>query len=490
MNTPNPPSRPDEQQTPRDWPRTTMALALATAASLEACHRDDVKEVVVTDFPEVIVFDIADTSGSTSEYHRDFERPCDENADCLSGFCVEGSDGNICTINCTEDCPTGYQCRGIISGSSDVAFVCVPAVAAPADVVDSDASAPDTTSAADTITATDVTAPTDVGPDTAEPGPDEELCGLPLGTAGEVLLREPPTRDFPDCIVGCGRPGANFTTIVDVRSDNLTAVAGVIDAAEHLYEGNAGPDVDVISIIAPPRTMLEFAIQREDAMSVVDPLIYITDGFAIRTFNRDLSNSNDCARSTIAFPWLQDLPIYVVVEHTLNADVWTPNGYTPGSWVGGPDFRWLMRIRTSPFKPTELGALSARGSTLVARNETVGKPGITRYFRFEAPGTADIGVTLTERGSAPIAFVPLLAGMKTMLGALEWQVMNHDGDDDGRVELQRSAFRPCVPASECFNDDCNGPRCTDDLVEYVIAVADWGGEGGPDFAFDLEVIWR
>ena len=52
--------------------------------------------------------------------------PCDSNDDCDSGYCIEGPDGYICTILCDDECPPGYTCKGIQSGSQDVVFICVP----------------------------------------------------------------------------------------------------------------------------------------------------------------------------------------------------------------------------------------------------------------------------------------------------------------------------------------------------------------------------
>ncbi|MFH1531484.1 MAG: hypothetical protein ABIK09_12220, partial [Pseudomonadota bacterium] len=55
----------------------------------------------------------------------EFGAPCTENEDCLSGFCIEGLDGYICTKLCVEDCPPGYKCVGVEVGS-DLIFICVP----------------------------------------------------------------------------------------------------------------------------------------------------------------------------------------------------------------------------------------------------------------------------------------------------------------------------------------------------------------------------
>jgi len=55
----------------------------------------------------------------------EFGAPCTGNEDCLSGFCIEGLDGYICTKLCVEDCPEGYKCVGVEVGR-DVIFICVP----------------------------------------------------------------------------------------------------------------------------------------------------------------------------------------------------------------------------------------------------------------------------------------------------------------------------------------------------------------------------
>ncbi len=52
--------------------------------------------------------------------------PCHENSDCVSGFCIEGHDGFICTRTCIDDCPEGYACKGVANAAPDPVFVCVP----------------------------------------------------------------------------------------------------------------------------------------------------------------------------------------------------------------------------------------------------------------------------------------------------------------------------------------------------------------------------
>ncbi len=65
--------------------------------------------------------DDADTTPAEGE----FGAACEENNDCLSGWCVTSSVGPLCTRTCLEDCPSGWNCVGI-TGDVDVVFLCVP----------------------------------------------------------------------------------------------------------------------------------------------------------------------------------------------------------------------------------------------------------------------------------------------------------------------------------------------------------------------------
>ena len=56
----------------------------------------------------------------------EFGAPCAGNDDCNSGFCVEGPNGDLCTRPCELECPPDWNCKGIITGGADLAFICVP----------------------------------------------------------------------------------------------------------------------------------------------------------------------------------------------------------------------------------------------------------------------------------------------------------------------------------------------------------------------------
>ncbi|MCB9554177.1 MAG: putative metal-binding motif-containing protein [bacterium] len=55
----------------------------------------------------------------------EFGEPCEENADCRSGFCVEAREaGRFCTRACGE-CPEGFECAPIGNAGPDRTFVCL-----------------------------------------------------------------------------------------------------------------------------------------------------------------------------------------------------------------------------------------------------------------------------------------------------------------------------------------------------------------------------
>ncbi len=57
-----------------------------------------------------------------------FGAPCNGNSDCDSGWCVESPEGYICTKECLEECPTGFDCKSVQNSGGDVTFLCQPQV--------------------------------------------------------------------------------------------------------------------------------------------------------------------------------------------------------------------------------------------------------------------------------------------------------------------------------------------------------------------------
>ena len=50
---------------------------------------------------------------------------CQENGDCLSGWCVEHMGVGVCSTACQEDCPPGWGCKPVGSGGPDIVYICV-----------------------------------------------------------------------------------------------------------------------------------------------------------------------------------------------------------------------------------------------------------------------------------------------------------------------------------------------------------------------------
>ncbi|MCC6619627.1 MAG: putative metal-binding motif-containing protein [Deltaproteobacteria bacterium] len=97
----------------------------ALGVDIDTAIPDTVFGEIRTDGGDVGADDAETTPGDAGDCPGCFGSPCDDNADCLSGYCLPGPDGRQCTRGCVDSCPTGYACRAIASGGADVAFVCV-----------------------------------------------------------------------------------------------------------------------------------------------------------------------------------------------------------------------------------------------------------------------------------------------------------------------------------------------------------------------------
>ena len=53
---------------------------------------------------------------------------CDGNEDCASGWCVEAITGFVCTQECINECPNGWECLPVHNVGEDVAYICVPSL--------------------------------------------------------------------------------------------------------------------------------------------------------------------------------------------------------------------------------------------------------------------------------------------------------------------------------------------------------------------------
>lgn len=491
---------------------TRLALSILVLAVFAACGDDTNRRVQGTDTADVsfaeVSFDVEIAQETITP--PDFGDPCNEAAQCVTGHCVQGPDGFVCSMGCSERCPVGWSCLGVQT-PNDIAYVCVPngdppdtsdtsaSDTSPADTTPVDTTTADTTPSDTGPTDTTVTdtGPSDTGPtdttspDTTQP-PLGNACDAPPGVGSDNLLAESQVSraEWPDCISGdCFEVNPNVW-VVDLRSSSFTGAMGTFDTGAHTYEFNGGtlggPDIDIVAIKAPPRTMVELAVVKATAASLTDPLIYVHDGFGIRTFGGDVSDGNTCARTTIGFPFVSDLPIYAVIEETTNYDRWSPNGYLAGT-VGGSSYGWILRVRTAPWVPVDLGSLAVNQVLTLDGGDVLTVGGETRYYRFYAPGTSKPRVTVTRRSGA--GFDPAIGGMKTIEGELVWQRAESDGDGNGVVVLPSNGMRPCIPQSECpAGFSCPPNLCTAGQVEWVFAVFDYNGAAAPGGSrFDLQV---
>ena len=69
----------------------------------------------------------ADTSTGPVD---DFGKPCKADADCKSGYCVEGYNGYVCTQTCGggATCPKGHACTKVDVGAKEAVFLCLAQV--------------------------------------------------------------------------------------------------------------------------------------------------------------------------------------------------------------------------------------------------------------------------------------------------------------------------------------------------------------------------
>ncbi len=54
-----------------------------------------------------------------------FLDPCSAHDQCLSGWCVDHMGAGVCTLQCSEECPSGWSCQQVAGTAPDLVFVCV-----------------------------------------------------------------------------------------------------------------------------------------------------------------------------------------------------------------------------------------------------------------------------------------------------------------------------------------------------------------------------
>ena len=83
--------------------------------------------------PEVwpdLTFDIpGETTGECEPGTGCFGDTCKGNQECLSGWCMEHQGEGVCSMECQEECPQGWQCKAIGGTEPDLVYACVSAFA-------------------------------------------------------------------------------------------------------------------------------------------------------------------------------------------------------------------------------------------------------------------------------------------------------------------------------------------------------------------------
>ena len=74
---------------------------------------------------EVLRFDVKQVPETCSPANAVFGCPCNTNTDCASGWCVLHLGEKICSEECLEECPDGWDCWQATGFGGDVVFVCI-----------------------------------------------------------------------------------------------------------------------------------------------------------------------------------------------------------------------------------------------------------------------------------------------------------------------------------------------------------------------------
>ena len=110
-------------------------LDAGRTGDVDGRHGEEVADgdVVAPDqLEEVWTFEVAgdvaaDTFAPCAPGEGCFLDPCNDNGDCLSGWCVEHMGEGVCTQLCQEECPPGWACLQAGTGP-DLASICVSSV--------------------------------------------------------------------------------------------------------------------------------------------------------------------------------------------------------------------------------------------------------------------------------------------------------------------------------------------------------------------------
>ena len=138
------------------------------------------------------------------EQEGEFLAPCETDTDCLSRYCIQRRDDNVCTELCAgQTCPDGWNCATLQNTGSDAVRLCVPNPDSLCRLCDSNS---DCGGLADMCL--DLNGQTVCGQDcTTDPCPAEYVCNDVVDLAGNAGRQCVPAFDRCSCPeVGATRP--------------------------------------------------------------------------------------------------------------------------------------------------------------------------------------------------------------------------------------------------------------------------------------------
>jgi len=93
----------------------------------DAVDAGDGIDLLVSDVGDVkVAVPPADPCEDSDPVAGGFCAPCEEDADCDSGYCVWSANGNVCTVECEYNCPLGWSCDAIAGEWPNFVSICVP----------------------------------------------------------------------------------------------------------------------------------------------------------------------------------------------------------------------------------------------------------------------------------------------------------------------------------------------------------------------------
>lgn len=325
-----------------------------------------------------------------------------------------------------------------------------------------------------------------VGPDTSadltEDQPTSDTVTPPpecyTARTGDTFIIEPlGENEYSDCITGCDHDPNPY--IIDLAVMGADGIRARMDGEPHRFSSvgvEAGPDIDLIGVQAPARTMVEIIVEKTTEASTMNALVQTRDGFrnGSLTFSSDMAEGVLTARTVLAAPYAGNLPFYIVVEHEANYEKLRGIDAPTATYEGGATYDYLVRFRTWDFAPVELGTLDAENPTLTVASAELECGGDIHYYRFY--GQSGIAPTVRFERTGSADFVGAVSGMNTGPAGeqLVWTRTVNDSTDatpgDGVVIL----------LGEELIDQGSG--------EFIFAVTDYNGLSYPgDFTYSLTV---